>query len=39
MGVAGMAESGVLLDGAGRPVAPVIAWHDKRGAEEAAELV
>ena len=39
VGVAGMAESGVLLDGAGRPVAPVIAWHDKRGADEAAELV
>jgi sugar (pentulose or hexulose) kinase len=38
VGVAGMAESGVLLDGAGRPVAPVIAWHDQRGAEEAADL-
>lgn len=38
VGVAGMAESGVLLDGAGRPAAPVIAWHDQRGAGEAADL-
>jgi sugar (pentulose or hexulose) kinase len=38
VGVAGMAESGVLLDRAGRPAAPVIAWHDQRGADEAADL-
>ena len=34
IGVAGMAESGVLLDGAGRPAAPVIAWFDHRGGPE-----
>ncbi|HEV8153659.1 MAG TPA: FGGY family carbohydrate kinase [Solirubrobacteraceae bacterium] len=38
VGVAGMAESGVLVDRAGEPVAPVIAWHDTRGADEAADL-
>jgi sugar (pentulose or hexulose) kinase len=31
IGVAGLAESGVLLDAAGRPAAPVIAWFDHRG--------
>ncbi|MDP8992297.1 MAG: FGGY family carbohydrate kinase [Actinomycetota bacterium] len=34
--VAGLAESGAPLDGRGRPLAPVIAWHDPRG-EEAVE--
>ncbi len=34
LGVAGMAESGVLLDGAVRPAAPVIAWFDHRGGQE-----
>ena len=34
IGVAGMAESGVLLDGTGRPAAPVIAWFDHRGGPE-----
>ena len=38
IGVAGMAETGVLLDAAGRPAGPAIAWHDARGAEAAAEL-
>lgn len=38
VGVAGMAEAGVLLDARGRPVAPVIAWHDTRGAEAAQRL-
>ncbi len=38
VGVAGMAETGVLIDAAGRPVCPAIAWHDARGAAEAAEL-
>ena len=32
IGVAGLGESGVLLDAAGRPAAPVIAWFDHRGA-------
>jgi hypothetical protein len=27
IGVTSMAETGVLLDGHGRPVAPAIAWH------------
>ncbi|GAA3735143.1 FGGY-family carbohydrate kinase [Streptomyces tremellae] len=35
LAVAGMGESGVLLDGAGRPAAPVFAWFDPRGAEQA----
>ena len=34
IGVAGLGESGVLLDAAGRPAAPVIAWFDHRGADE-----
>jgi sugar (pentulose or hexulose) kinase len=34
LGVAGMAESGVLLSGTGRPAAPVIAWFDHRGGRE-----
>jgi sugar (pentulose or hexulose) kinase len=34
IGVAGLGESGVLLDAAGRPVAPVIAWFDHRGGRE-----
>src|ERR1700722_17487812 len=34
IGVAGMAESGVLLSGAGRPSAPTIAWFDHRGSRE-----
>lgn len=31
VGLAGLAESGVLLDAAGKPCAPVIAWYDSRG--------
>jgi sugar (pentulose or hexulose) kinase len=38
IGVAGMAETGVLLDGARAPLAPAIAWHDARGADEARAL-
>ncbi|OYO10578.1 xylulose kinase [Enemella evansiae] len=38
LGVAGLAESGVLLDRAGRPVAPVIAWHDRRDDAQLADL-
>jgi sugar (pentulose or hexulose) kinase len=38
IGVTGMAETGVLLDAAGRPVAPAIAWYDRRGQAEAAAL-
>ena len=38
VGVAGMAETGVLLDRRGEPVGSAIAWHDARGAEEARLL-
>lgn len=38
IGIASMAEAGVLLDGAGRPLLPVIAWHDPRGADAATRL-
>jgi sugar (pentulose or hexulose) kinase len=38
IGVASMAETGVLLDREGRPAVPSIAWHDTRGGEEAARL-
>jgi sugar (pentulose or hexulose) kinase len=31
VGVTGMAETGVLVDGQDRPLAPAIAWHDPRG--------
>lgn len=34
IGVTGMAEAGALLDGAGRPCAPTLAWHDPRGLAE-----
>ena len=38
IGVASMAETGVLLGVDGRPVVPSIAWHDQRGGPEAARL-
>ncbi|HSK96660.1 MAG TPA: FGGY family carbohydrate kinase, partial [Euzebyales bacterium] len=38
VGVTSMAETGVLLDGAGQPVAPAIAWHDSRGEPEARRI-
>lgn len=38
MGVTSMAESGVLLDSRGEPVAPVIAWHDARDADQVTRL-
>jgi sugar (pentulose or hexulose) kinase len=38
VGVASMAETGVLLDRRGEPVAPAIAWHDSRGQAEAERL-
>jgi sugar (pentulose or hexulose) kinase len=34
IGVTGMAETGVLVDGRERPLAPAIAWHDPRGDAE-----
>jgi sugar (pentulose or hexulose) kinase len=38
VGVTSMAETGALLDAAGEPVAPMIAWHDTRGDSEAEEI-
>ena len=38
LGVTSLAESGVLLDHRGDPVAPVIAWHDTRDHAELAHL-
>jgi sugar (pentulose or hexulose) kinase len=38
IGVTGMAETGVLLDARGAPLAPAIAWHDARGGDEARAL-
>lgn len=38
LGVAGLGESGVLLDAAGRPIGPVIAWHDRRDGAELDAL-
>ena len=38
VGITGLAESGVLLDAAGRPAAPVIARFDRRGGTEMEQL-
>jgi sugar (pentulose or hexulose) kinase len=38
VGVTSMGESGVLVDGRERPLAPVIAWHDDRDGDEVADL-
>lgn len=38
VGVTGMGESGVLVDGGHRTLAPVIAWHDRRGLDHARDL-
>jgi len=38
LGVASIAETGVLLDARGAPVAPAIAWHDSRGADQAERM-
>lgn len=38
IGITGMGESGVLIDAAASPVAPVLAWHDTRDAEDVAAL-
>lgn len=39
LGVASMAESGVLVDETDTPLAPVIAWHDTRDTAELAALI
>jgi sugar (pentulose or hexulose) kinase len=36
--VGGIAESGVLLERAGRPVVPAIAWFDRRGDADVARV-
>jgi len=38
IGVASLAETGILLDARGAAVAPAIAWHDSRGAAQAERL-
>lgn len=38
VGITSMGETGVLVDGRGRPVAPAIAWHDGRDRVEVEEL-
>jgi xylulokinase len=38
VGIAGMAESGAPLDPRGDPLAPVVAWHDRRGEDVAERL-
>ncbi len=38
IGVASLAETGVLLDASGAPVAPSIAWHDSRGGAQAERM-
>lgn len=38
VGITGVAESGAPLDAGGSPLAPVIAWHDRRGEDLAQRL-
>jgi xylulokinase len=38
VGLTGMAETGTVLDADGRPVGPLLAWTDPRGAGQAAAL-
>jgi sugar (pentulose or hexulose) kinase len=38
LGVTSMAETGALVDGDERPVAPAIAWHDRRGGDATEAL-
>ena len=39
VGITSIGESGVLLDGNDQPVAPIIAWHDLRDAEDVQALI
>lgn len=39
IGIAGVAESGVLVDAGLQPLAPALAWHDPRGGTESSELL
>ena len=38
IGIAGLAESGVVVDSQGNVTTPVIAWYDERGEEDLAAL-
>lgn len=38
IGIAGLAESGVTVDAAGKCLTPVIAWYDERGEKEMQSL-
>jgi sugar (pentulose or hexulose) kinase len=38
LGITSMGETGVLVDGRGRPVAPAIAWQDTRDAAEVEAM-
>jgi sugar (pentulose or hexulose) kinase len=38
VGVTGMAETVTLLDAEGRPLTPMVAWHDTRAADEVDDL-
>jgi sugar (pentulose or hexulose) kinase len=38
LGIAGLAESGVLIDASDSPCAPIIAWFDRRGTQQVARL-
>lgn len=38
IGITSMGETGVLVDGSGRPVVPAIAWHDQRDRAEVEQL-
>jgi len=39
LGIASMAEAGVLVDAGDRPLAPVIAWHDHRDRGQLDDLM
>ncbi len=36
LAISSMAEAGLLLDAAGRPLSPIIAWYDRRSEPQAA---
>ncbi len=36
LAISSMAEAGVLVDASGRPLAPIIAWYDRRSEPQAA---
>lgn len=38
LGIAGMAESGCLIDSENKPITPMLLWHDRRGVRQAAAL-